>query len=294
MNSGEPLSYRRWVATGKTVGVTLHDGERRIFVRTAGHGEQTVLFLHGFPTSSWDWHKVEPLLADRYRLVYFDFLGFGASDKPRNHRYDLQEQADLAEAVARYFRVSAAHVVAHDYGASVAQELLARHGEGRLAFEPIDATLLNGGIYPDLHRPVLLQKLLRSPFGRLVSYAANERAMSAALRGVFSPELAPAAAELAQHWQAISYDRGHRIGHRLIAYIDDRLTHQARWVTALETTPVPLRFAWGMRDPVSGAHVMARLHQRFDGRAALVELEDVGHYPQLEAPPRVAAVIGSA
>jgi pimeloyl-ACP methyl ester carboxylesterase len=286
-------SYTDWVATGETVDVPLLRGERRIFVRSTGDGEQTILFLHGFPTSSWDWHKIEPLLTDRYRLVFFDFLGFGASEKPPNHRYDLLEQADLAEAVARHFQVRAARIVAHDYGTSVAQELLARHREGLLAFAPIDVTLLNGGIYPDLHRPVLVQKLLRSPFGPLASYAVSERTMSAALRAVFAPELAPTAAELAQHWQSISHNRGHRIGHRLIAYIDDRLAHQARWVTALETTDLPLRFVWGMRDPVSGAHVMARLHERFDGRAALVELEDVGHYPQLEAPRRVAAAIGS-
>src|SRR5579862_1657018 len=199
-----PLSYDAWVGDGKIVTIETKTKPRRIFVRQSGIGDDAMLFLHGFPTSSWDWCKIEPLLGARYRLYFFDFLGFGASDKPRDHRYDLREQADIAEAVARYFRIERARLVAHDYGSSVAQELLARNADRALSFELLDVTLLNGGIYPDLHRPVRLQKLLRSPFGPLVARLANEKRLSAALSAVFSSDHQPTRDELAQHWQAIA------------------------------------------------------------------------------------------
>ena len=286
------LSLQQWQASGERVPIELRGTSRSIFVRAVGAGDDAILFLHGFPTSSWDWHKIEALLSAGRKLVFFDFLGYGASDKPSRHRYDLCEQADLAEAVARYASLREAYVVAHDYGSSVAQELLARDAEGSLSFRLRGVTLLNGGVYPDLHRPVAAQRLLRSPLGPAFSLLAGRKRMTAALASVFAPARKPSGAELAMHWEAIAQRGGNRIGHLLIRYIDDRLVHERRWVDALETTRVPLRFAWGMQDPVSGAHVMQRLRERVEGRALLVELQDAGHYPQLEVPQRVAEVIG--
>lgn len=291
--NGAALTRAAWVASGTIVPVTVRGGTHGIWTRASGNGGATLFFLHGFPTSSWDWAKTEALLDARpYRRVFFDFLGFGASGKPARHRYDLLEQADIAEAIAARAGIERALLIAHDYGVSVAQELLARDAERRLGFELRGAVLLNGGLYPDLHRPVRLQRILRSPLGPLVSRFANEPRTMKALSAVFARE--PDPDELAQHWASIAQNGGARLGHRLIRYIDDRLAHQRRWIDALETTRVPLTFVWGMRDPVSGAHVMERLHARFEGRAALVELRDAGHYPQLEDPGRVASAIESA
>ena len=282
-----------WLAGGETIALRLGSATRRIFVRASGTGTRAMLFLHGFPTSSWDWSRIEPALAAGRRLFFFDFLGFGASEKPRRHRYDLCEQADLAERVAQHFGIARAHVVAHDYGDSVAQELLARELRGTLGFALDGVTLLNGGLYPRLHRPVRLQRLLRSPLGPAIVYALDERRFTAALAAVFAAEHRPAPGEFRQHWESVVQNGGHRLGHRLIAYIDDRRRHERRWVEALEQTQAPLRFVWGMLDAISGAHVMEHLHRQFDGRAVLIELPDVGHYPQIEAPDRVVAAIGS-
>ncbi len=70
----------------------------------------------------------------------------------------------------------------------------------------------------------------------------------------------------------------------------DRRAHEQRWVGALEQTDVPLSFIWGMLDPVSGAHMAERISERLPN-APFTELADVGHWPQLEAPDRVAAAI---
>ncbi|MFM9785841.1 alpha/beta hydrolase, partial [Streptomyces scabiei] len=77
----------------------------------------------------------------------------GASEKPREHAYTLVEQADLLERLWERDGVSETELVAHDYGVSVAQELLAREAEGSLGVRLLRVHLLNGGLYPDLHRP---------------------------------------------------------------------------------------------------------------------------------------------
>ena len=125
---------------------------------TTGQGEP-LLLIHGFPTASWDWHYLWQPLAQRYRVIACDMLGFGDSAKPINHTYSLLEQADLQQALLAHLQVEQpVHVLAHDYGDSVAQELLARHCEDR--FEIASCVFLNGGLFPETHHPVLVQKLL--------------------------------------------------------------------------------------------------------------------------------------
>ena len=85
-------------------------------------------------------------------------------------------------------------------------------------------------------------------------------------------------------------DDGQGILHLLIRYMTDRAIHGERWVTALQETDVPVAFVWGMLDPVSGAHMAERIRERLPG-APFAALDDVAHWPQLEAPQRVASAL---
>jgi pimeloyl-ACP methyl ester carboxylesterase len=69
-------------------------------------------------------------------------------------------------------------------------------------------------------------------------------------------------------------------------YMPERRENAERWVGALETTDVPLSFVWGMLDPISGAHMAERIRERCPD-APFIALDDVGHWPVLEAPDRV-------
>lgn len=93
-----------------------------------------------------------PALAQGHELLAPDLLGFGASKKPADHVYSIGEQADLVEAVWARAGVTSTSIVAHDYAVSVTQELLARDAAGELASEIGSVTLLNGGLYPEVHR----------------------------------------------------------------------------------------------------------------------------------------------
>jgi len=269
------LTYAAWLATGSRLAVNVAGRRVEVFVRTAGPANaRHVTLLHGFPTSSWDYHAVAPTLEERFQTLSFDFIGFGDSDKPRDFPYSIHAQADLVEVLWK-----------HDYGVSVAQELLARTLDVKLH----GVTFLNGGLYPDLHRALPIQKLLRHPLlGPVVSRLVNRRAFNKSLRAVFA--IPPSATDLDAHWDAVTRRRGHRLYHRLIHYMGDRQRHAVRWSRALEQSTIPVSFIWGMLDPVSGAHVAARLAERLPN-APRIQLGDVGHYPQLEAPDRVLAAL---
>lgn len=250
----------------------------------AGQGEP-LLLIHGFPTASWDWHYLWQPLAQRYRVIACDMLGFGDSAKPLDHEYSLLEQADLQQALLEHLGIrQPVHLLAHDYGDSVAQELLARHMEARI--EVASCVFLNGGLFPETHRPVLMQKLLLSPLGWMIGRAFSRDGLVKSFRQIFGPQTGPSESELDDFWSLIDSNHGTRVLHKLITYVPQRRTHRERWVSAMQSGAVPLRVIDGEVDPVSGAHMVERYHQLIPNADAVL-LQGIGHYPQIEAPVQV-------
>ena len=280
------MRYAEWVQKGEWARLGGHD----IFHRQDGVPEGSpVTLIHGFPTSSHDWSLVLPALtAAGLRVTTLDLLGFGASAKPRGHGYSLVEQASIVESMWSELGITRTALVAHDYGVSVAQELLAR--------DPLRITRmawLNGGLYPDLHRSTPTQKLLHGPAGVLLGRLTSERTLRSAVNQVTGRPLNHEL--LHDMWLSIIRDGGRRNQHRLLGYIGERMVHRDRWISALETFPGEMMFVWGPVDPVSGAHVLPRLRDRLSDAHIVVLDEEpaTGHWPQLENPTAVAdALVG--
>jgi pimeloyl-ACP methyl ester carboxylesterase len=262
---------------------------RKIFYREAGSGE-TLLLIHGFPTASWDWHHVWNFLTLRFHVLAPDMIGFGFSDKPRAYHYSLMDQADLMEVRLEKMGIKSAHLLAHDYGNTVAQELLARWLERRgnhiEALDIQSITLLNGGIFPGLHRPRFIQKLLASPAGRLLTPFVGRDQLGKTFREIFGQSTYPSKAEIDEFWSLITFNDGKALPPRLIRYMRERRQFKARWVGAIEACPLPLCHINGEDDPISGRCTGAHF-QREVPQASVHFLEGIGHYPQIEAPVEV-------
>ncbi|NIF16556.1 alpha/beta hydrolase [Pantoea sp. Cy-639] len=251
---------------------------------TAGQGAP-LLLLHGFPTASWDWHYLWAPLAQRFRVVACDMLGFGDSAKPAGHDYSLLEQADLQQALLEHLRIhQPVHLLAHDYGGSVAQELLARHHEQRL--DVASCVFLNSGLFPETCRVLLVQKLLLSRLGWLVGRSFGRDDLVRNVSQVYGPCTHPSESALDDLWSLIAANRGPRILHKLIAFLPERCAQRERWVGAMQREGVPLRLINGAVDPLSGAHMVERYRQVVPAPDTVV-LQGIGHYPHTEAPVQV-------
>jgi len=288
---GPTASLDAWRAAGST----FTAGPHRLFFRQQGAGT-ALLLIHGFPTASWDWSRVWPALGQRFRLVAMDMLGFGFSAKPRGHDYSIFEQADLHEALLAQLGIRRVHILAHDYGDTVAQELLARHAERRRSswfarpelegagrVEVASVCFLNGGLFPEANRPLRIQKLLASPLGALASRFISQETFSEQFAAIFGPHTRPTAAELEDFWRLVAHDGGVRVSHRLIRYLRERKEHRERWTGVLCRKTVPMRLVFGPEDPVSGEHHAARYREQVP-EADVVPLRNIGHYPQVEDP----------
>lgn len=279
-------TVQQWRARGEFHQLCGHS----IFVLDEGAPERpSLLLIHGFPTSSWDWHAILDNLAKDYRLIALDMLGFGLSDKPNNRFYTIQGQADIIEALIETKQLTSFHVLAHDYGDTVAQELLARQVEGTGAGNWLSGCFLNGGLFPETHHALFTQKLLLSPIGSLVNRLSNYTKFVQSFTSVFGANSQPTAHALETFWALININQGRHVFHNLITYIHDRIEHRERWVAALQMSTVPLALINGSVDPVSGAHMVVRYQELACRLDYLVQLPNIGHYPQVEAPEDLAS-----
>lgn len=268
--------------------------EGRVFVMDSGpvaSDATPLLILHGFPTSSHDFLPCIAALRTTRRVLTFDFLGFGLSDKPERFSYSLHEQADLALGVLRDAGLSRVHVWAHDMGTSVATELCARRERGLLKdSELASLTLMNGSVHVELAKLTLGQKLLRSRLGPLFVRASNRASFQRQMRALFGQPVEQAA--LDEMWQLLTHRDGVLRLPTTIRYVSERYLYWERWIGALRRLTLPALIAWGERDPVAVMPIAHTLAGEIPG-AKLVTWPHLGHYPQLEAPGEVCAEVSS-
>ena len=289
--SDSPLTLKDWQNSGQYFEFNNH----RVFYQdTKSNNDEVVLLIHGFPTSSWDWYKVWPTLSASYRLVAPDMLGYGWSDKPADHAYSILEQADLVEALLKTLNINRVRIIAHDYGDTVTQELMARYqnNEQTHTFSITSVVLTNGGLFPEVHRPRLVQKLLLSPIGALICRLQTRSKFGKSFDAIFGAHSKPTEQELDEFWSLICFNQGIYRFNKLIHYINERVQYRERWVGALISPSFPVRFINGLDDPISGEHMLVR-YEELVANPDVVRLPGIGHYPQVEDADSVLTAITS-
>jgi pimeloyl-ACP methyl ester carboxylesterase len=285
-------AVEQWAAKGKRQEV----GGHRLFVidqAAEREEEPPLLVLHGFPSGSFDWRHVLDRLAARRRVILFDFLGFGLSDKP-DIRYGIRLHADHAQEIVTGLGLDEVALLTHDMGDTVGGELLARSLDGTLGFGIGRRVITNGSIYLAMAQlTVGQQALLAAPDAMLPADRTADDwkpGFTAGLAGTFAPAAQPTPEELEAQWELMATDDGYRLLPRLIRYIEDRRVDESRFTGAIENHPSHLGIIWGELDPVA-VHPMALRLREACPHAPLTTLDGIGHYPMIEAPDRVATAV---
>ena len=257
-------------------------------------GDETLeplLVLHGFPTSSYDFHAVLDDLRAHRRVHLLDMLGYGLSDKP-DRPYTMGLQADIAAAFVAEIGDRELALLTHDMGDTVGGELLARQLEGAWPVEVTRRVLTNGSIYIEMAQLSAGQQLLLAlPDERITQDGiVSVAGVRAGVGATFSPGSAVDDAELDALAQLVVYHDGDRIMPRLIRYIEERRANEQRFTGAIERHPSPLGIVWGADDPIAVVAMSDRLHEARPDATKTV-LDGVGHYPMVESPERFAAAV---
>ncbi len=276
---------RRWLEAGRHVDVEgLH-----IFVYERGSGP-TILLLHGFPTSCYDWRGVIDVLSREHHCISFDMVGYGLSDKPVAFGYSLFQQTDVAEGLARALRITQAHVVGHDVGQTVLAELLAREEESRMAFRILSSTVLNGSTLKEMATLTRFQRLLgnNETLAQAITICESLGANYVeGLKGIMKRPDAVTDEDATVMLELLLYQDGNRRLPAVAAHMRERYLHKDRWLGALKRTRAPIQIVWADGDPVANID-MGRALRKEIPQARYTELSGLGHFLIIEDPVSVA------
>lgn len=255
------------------------------FKEHKNEGKETLLLLHGFPTASWDYWKMWELLKDDFRLITFDFLGFGFSDKPLNIQYSFLQHADITEALLEKLNVEKYHMISHDYGVTVGQELLVRHDESKEK-NLQSICFLNGGLFAEITQPIFIQKLMLSPLGVLVPFFLGKNSLRKNFKKIFGPNTQASEEEIDEFWKLLSHKNGVKAFPLLIKYINERKKYSDRWSIPLEKPSIPIILINGNHDPISGKNI-TDYYLKINPKGNVINMPNIGHYPNTEAAEEV-------
>jgi pimeloyl-ACP methyl ester carboxylesterase len=249
---------------------------------TRGAGEP-VLLLHGFPTSSFLWSAVVPLVPAGHRVIVPDLLGFGRSDLPRPGRIDsdlsVGGHTDRTVQLLDALKVDRACIAGQGIGAAVALALAGRHPDRvtRLCLvNPVTAVT-----WPS--RDMMLARALTILSPGLPSSWLLGFVRRALRRGSIDPARLDRSAD--HYLRPFRAANGRAVLRAHLRALTVRATNPP-----IRTTPaVPTAIVCGDRDPVVSVAAGQALRALLPH--ATVDIVTGGHYTPEESPEQVAAVL---
>ena len=270
------------------------DGQR-IFYREAGPADAPpIVLLHGFPTSSFMFRDLIPLLARNHRVIAPDHLGFGFSDAPSADEFDYTFDAltDLTEGLLTHLGIARYAIYVQDYGAPIGWRLALRHPEAISAI-----VTQNGNGY--------VEGFVDGFWSTVWDYHREQTPQTeAAIRTALDPEsvkwqyVTGVADESLVSPDTWNHDAAQlaRPGNDVIQLklFADYATNPPLYPTLheyLRTSGVPVLAVWGRNDPIFGPDG-ARAFEK-DATDAEIHLLDGGHFLLETHVDEVAGLIDS-
>lgn len=272
---------KNWKKRGRFLNIA---GKEVFFITAGDEKNPTLMILHGFPSFSYDFHAVLPALSEHFYVIIHDHPGFGLSGKPPDYSYSLIEQAEIAVGLWQALGIRRGHLLGHDYGTSVASEVLARREQGSCPVGLDSLTLCNGSVHIELSRLLITQKILRNhTFGPILAKLVSKRFTDARLRKLWGDTDRAKQEDLDVLWEAANYRDGRMRLPKISQYLRERVTFWHRWIGALERLDIPTHILWGKKDPIAVPIIAEQLAKEIPN-SRLTWLNDLGHYPMLEDP----------
>jgi pimeloyl-ACP methyl ester carboxylesterase len=268
--------------------------QHRIYVREYAGEEPTIILMHGFPDNLHLYDRLIPYLSPSRRIVTFDFLGWGDSDKPLGYPYTAKNQEVDLDTVIKQLKLAQVVLVAHDASGPPAIDWALNHPD------QVAALVLLNTYYcemPTLKAPEAIwlfstplvrnvARLISSMFDYLIFrrmywWQVGKFFRDAEIRNEFVPLLY-------QQFDALPSTRPAflRLNEDLLPTIRSR----SKIAFKLKEFRKPVRIIFGDADPYLNKGVAQKFHELFPA-SDLFLLPGARHFVQMDEPAEVARLI---
>jgi pimeloyl-ACP methyl ester carboxylesterase len=260
-------------------------GEHQLHYIDEGVGD-TILFVHGTPSWSFDFRNVIKKLRPKYRCIALDHMGFGLSDKPEKYFYTLQSHIQNLEALVKHLQLRDITLVVHDFGGPIGLAFAEQHPDLIKRIVVLNSWLWSIEEEPEFKK---MRRILKSPLlpflYRYFNFSA--RFLLPASFGEHKPDKA-----ILRHFTSPFANKSQRNGTVGFAHslLNDQPFFEKLWQEKKSISEKPALFIWGMKDAFVGEKYLNKFITGFSNSQCL-KIASAGHFPQEEAPNEVAESI---
>ncbi len=281
----------------QTLSYTEHAIERgpyHIYAREYPGEEPAIVLMHGFPDNLHLYDRLLPWLTRSRRVVTFDFLGWGASEKPAGYPYTAANQAGDLDAVIEQLHLQQLVLVAHDASGPPAIDWALAHADRVAALVLLNTYYC---IMPRLRPPEAIL-LFSTPLVRNAARAVSKAFHNWLFRKLYWWQVGRfmREAEDREEFLPLLYHQFaatpstqpafFRLNEDLLFTVRDR----TKRIPQMNAFRPPVRIIFGASDPYLNAGVAGRFHELFP-TSELFLLPGAYHYVQIDEPEQVAHLL---
>lgn len=250
-----------------------------------GQGD-TLLYVHGTPSWSFDFRNIIKELKTDFRCVAIDHIGFGLSDKPEHYDYSTQNHSKTLEKFVLEKQLDNITLVVHDFGGPIGLNFAIQHADKIKNLIIINSWLWSSQEDPDF---IKMTKMLRSPLLPFLYRYLNFSARFILPKSFGDHKISK---HLLKQFTKPFADKTQRNGALAFAksLLNDQGWFQKLWDEKAPISGKPTLLIWGMKDPVIKPHYLDKFVLGFTN-SKVIKLETSGHFPQEEQPEIVAKYI---
>lgn len=297
-------SAREWAAKGayitwqSTIPENAPFGPVNVFTICAGNqNNPAILFIHGYPTSSYDFRELFEELSRDYYVCAIDTPGYGFSDKPQEgYLYSIHDDAKLVDHLIRdVWNLDKMTLFTHDKGDSVGLALLELYQSySNAPYEITHHIITNGNIYLPLARLTEIQRqLLDERSGPVLSSQLTGTMLAQGLAAItYSKKLS--VDEIASLASIFDYQSGTKIQHDIIQYLNQRSHFEIGWLDTLRKSQVPTTLIWGEKDEIAPTQVADYVWTtclKTREATSYWRIPEANHYLQNDSPNVVCSIL---
>lgn len=247
---------------------------------------ETILFVHGTPSWSFDFRNVIKVLQKNYRCVAIDHLGFGLSDKPEKYEYTTLNHAKNLTAIIEQLQLKNITLVLHDFGGPIGFHYAIENTQNINKIVVLNSWLWSSKDNPDY---IQFSKILKSPLlpflYRYLNFSPRFLLPQSFGKNKLKKELLP------QYTQPFA-NSSQRNGALDFAksLLNDQDWFEDLWNKRSTIQHLPVLFVWGMQDKFVKPAYLEKFVSGFTN-TLVHTLPHCGHFPQEEHPEEVATFI---